>query len=171
MPIITDNYPDPDFGSGAVKITGAHDLNDYQVAARNNIPLYALMDDSARMRTDGLSYEESARIAGQIARGERAAGDVGAVNLVPEELRGLDRYEARKRVVAAVTAEGLAVTDAEGNPLVESKPIMQPFGDRSGTVIEPYLTDQWFVSMDGFATRGRGGHRSPLRIECGCVSQ
>ncbi len=154
VPIITDNYPDPDFGSGAVKITGAHDFNDYQVAARNNIPMYALMDDSARMRTDGLPYEESARIAGEIARGERAAGDVTELNLVPAELRGLDRYEARKRVVEAITAEGLAVTDAEGNPLVESKPIMQPFGDRSGTVIEPYLTDQWFVKMDGFAKRG-----------------
>lgn len=154
IPIITDSYPDPDFGSGAVKITGAHDFNDYAVAARNGIPLYALMDDSARMRTDGLPYGESARIAGEIARGERAAGDVTQVNLVPEELRGLDRYEARARVVEAITTEGLAVTDAEGNPLVESKPIMQPFGDRSGTVIEPYLTDQWFVSMDGFAKRG-----------------
>ncbi|MFC5570469.1 valine--tRNA ligase [Lysobacter yangpyeongensis] len=154
IPIITDNYPDPDFGSGAVKITGAHDFNDYQVAARNNIPMYALMDDAARMRSDGLPYEESARIAGEIARGERPAGDVTELNLVPTELRGLDRYEARKRVVEAITAEGLAVTDAEGNPLVESKPIMQPFGDRSGTVIEPYLTDQWFVKMDGFATRG-----------------
>ena len=154
IPIITDNYPDPDFGSGAVKITGAHDFNDYAVAARNGIPLYALMDDAARMRTDGLPYEESARIAGQIARGERAAGDVTPLNLVPEELRGLDRYEARARVVEAITTEGLAVTDADGNPLVESKPIMQPFGDRSGTVIEPYLTDQWFVSMDGFAKRG-----------------
>jgi len=154
VPIIVDEYPDPDFGSGAVKITGAHDFNDYAVAARNGIPLYALMDDAARMRSDGLDYEESARIAGEIARGERAAGNVGEVNLVPPELRGLDRYEARKRVVEAITAEGLAVTDAEGNPLVESKPIMQPFGDRSGTVIEPMLTDQWFVKMEGLAKLG-----------------
>ncbi|QDH71007.1 valine--tRNA ligase [Marilutibacter alkalisoli] len=154
IPIITDSYPDPDFGSGAVKITGAHDFNDYAVAARNGIPMYALMDDGARMRTDGLAYEESARIAGQIARGEREAGDVTEINLVPEELRGLDRYAARERVVEAITAEGLAVTDAEGNPVVDHKPIMQPFGDRSGTVIEPYLTDQWFVKMDGLAKRG-----------------
>ncbi|WP_202844537.1 valine--tRNA ligase [Luteimonas saliphila] len=154
VPIITDDYPDPDFGSGAVKITGAHDFNDYAVAARNGIPLYALMDGNARMRTDGLSYEESACIAGEIARGERAPDDVGAVNLVPDELRGLDRYEARARVVAAITAEGLAVTGADGEPLVESKPIMQPFGDRSGSVIEPYLTDQWFVRMDTMGRRG-----------------
>ncbi len=154
VPIIADEYPDPDFGSGAVKITGAHDFNDYAVAARNGIPLYALMDDAARMRTDGLAYEESARIASQIARGERDAGDVTQINLVPEALRGLDRYEARKRVIEAITQEGLAVTDAEGNPVVDAKPIMQPFGDRSGTVIEPYLTDQWFVKMDGLAKRG-----------------
>src|SRR5690606_3871172 len=154
VPIIVDDYPDPGFGSGAVKITGAHDFNDYAVAARNGIPLYALMDDGARMRSDGLDYEQSARIAGEIARGARPAGDGGQVNLVPTELRGLDRYEARARVVAAITAEQLAVTDADGNPLVDSKPIMQPFGDRSGTVIEPYLTDQWFVKMDGLARRG-----------------
>ena len=154
VPIITDEYPDPEFGSGAVKITGAHDFNDYQVAVRNGIPLYALMDGKARMRSDGLGYEESARIAGEIARGGRDAGDVGAVNLVPDDLRGLDRYEARRRVVEAITAEGLAVTDAEGNPVVESRAIMQPFGDRSGSVIEPYLTDQWFVRMDDMGRRG-----------------
>ena len=153
IPIIADEYPDPDFGSGAVKITGAHDFNDYQVARRHGIPLYALMDDAAAMRTDGLPHEESAAIAIRAARGEDV-GDVATVNLVPEELRGLDRYEARKRVIETVTAEGLAVTDADGQPVIDSKPIMQPFGDRSGQVIEPFLTDQWFVKMDGFAERG-----------------
>ena len=154
VPIITDTYPDPAFGSGAVKITGAHDFNDYQVAARNRIPLYALMDSHARMRTDGLSYVESAEIAGAIARGEREADDVGSVNLVPDALRGLDRYEARKQVIEQVTAEGLAVTDADGNPVIDAKPIMQPFGDRTGSVIEPFLTDQWFVAMDELGRRG-----------------
>ncbi|WP_127105004.1 valine--tRNA ligase [Pararhodobacter zhoushanensis] len=158
IPIITDPYPDPTFGSGAVKITGAHDFNDYAVAQRNGIPLYNLMDTKAQMRADGLSYAESATLAGEIARGEREAGDVTQINLVPEEYRGLDRFEARKAVIAAVTAEGLAVTylkksiDPETNaehlellPVVEDKLIMQPFGDRSKVVIEPFLTDQWFV--------------------------
>ena len=153
IPIIADEYPDPDFGSGAVKITGAHDFNDYQVAMRHRIPLYALMDDAAAMRSDGLPYAESAAIASRAARGEEV-GDVTTVNLVPEDLRGLDRYEARKRVIDAITAEGLAVVDAEGNAVIDSKPIMQPFGDRSGQVIEPFLTDQWFVKMDGLAKRG-----------------
>lgn len=149
IPIIADEYPDPDFGSGAVKITGAHDFNDYGVAIRNGIPLYALMDTRGAMRADGLPYEESAAIATRAAKGEDV-GDVSAVNLVPEELngkklRGLDRKDARELVVKVITEEGLAVTDAEGAPFVENKKIMQPFGDRSGVVIEPMLTDQWFV--------------------------
>ena len=115
------------------------------------------MDSKGAMRADGLSYAESAEIASRAARGEDV-GDVSNVNLVPEDLRGLDRLEARKRVVAQINAEGLAVTylhkeiDAdtgsehlERRPVVDSKPIMQPFGDRSGVVIEPMLTDQWFV--------------------------
>ena len=148
IPIIADEHPDPAFGSGAVKITGAHDFDDYRVAQRHGIPLYALMDTKGRMRTDGLPYEESAAIASAIARGEREAGDLSQVNLVPDELRGLDRFEARRLVVSQIEAEGLSVmTDSADGPVpfVESKAIMQPFGDRSGVVIEPMLTDQWFV--------------------------
>lgn len=160
IPIITDDYPDPDFGSGAVKITGAHDFNDYGVAQRNGIPLYSLMDTRGAMRVDGLPYEEAATLAGAIARGEEPVGDVSSINLVPEELRGLDRLDARKAVIAQINAEGLAVTetvtvtDDEGyaqeitRPYVESKKIMQPFGDRSKVVIEPMLTDQWFVDAE-----------------------
>jgi valyl-tRNA synthetase len=157
IPIITDEYPEPDFGSGAVKITGAHDFNDYQVARRNNIPLYRLMDTQAVMRADGESYAVYAAQALEIARSGRVPGEaeVDDINLVPDEYRGLDRYEARKRIVDAINAEGLAVTvkDAEGNdvPYVENKKIMQPFGDRSGVVIEPMLTDQWFVDNKALA--------------------
>ncbi len=197
IPIITDEYPDPTFGSGAVKITGAHDFNDYGVAKRAGIPCYRLMDTRAQMRADGVPYAQAAEVAGQmsrawlVAKGYVPAGfveqpftlsesEVDALNLVPDDLRGLDRLEARKRVVEAITAEGLAVMvaapqgkaaprvclGAELNdetrrpgpapaeesgqaptyiPFVESKPIMQPFGDRSKVVIEPMLTDQWFV--------------------------
>ena len=199
IPIITDEYPDPAFGSGAVKITGAHDFNDYAVAQRNGIPMYALMDTKGRMRADGRPYAEEAADAQRIAdawlirNGYRHAPDgwtdagapdearVAMMNLVPEEYRGLDRSEARARVVEDITAEGLAVmvpasdprlgkasassaqaggwegrpddSFEEGGvapetmlmPLVEPKPIMQPFGDRSRVVIEPMLTDQWFV--------------------------
>ncbi len=119
IPIITDDYPDPDFGSGAVKITGAHDFNDYKVAMRNDIPLYVLMDEHARMLD---------------------------ADYVPEKYRGLDRYEARKQVVADIEARGLLIK-------VEDKKIMQPFGDRSGVVIEPMLTDQWYVDAQELSKR------------------
>jgi len=167
IPIITDEYPDPAFGSGAVKITGAHDANDYGVAKRGGIPMYRLMDTRAQMRADGAPYAEAAAIAGTVARGERALSEAeaDALNLVPDHLRGLDRYAARERVVEEITAEGLAMMTraddarlgrklgegddpAEPVPLVEAKKIMQPFGDRSKVVIEPMLTDQWFVDAE-----------------------
>ena len=145
IPIITDDYPDPDFGSGAVKITGAHDENDYGVAQRNGIPMYRLMDERAQMRTDGGSYAEAAARAKEIAGGAKASvAEVDALNLVPEAYRGLDRYEARKRVIEDIDAEGLMIE-------IEDKLIMQPFGDRSNVVIEPMLTDQWFVDAETLA--------------------
>ncbi|PKP72829.1 MAG: valine--tRNA ligase, partial [Alphaproteobacteria bacterium HGW-Alphaproteobacteria-6] len=175
IPIITDEYPDPNFGSGAVKITGAHDFNDYAVAKRNDIPCYRLMDTRAAMRSDGAPYAEAAAIAQQVARSwlirkgylnpgiaeqqlSLSDAEIDALNLVPEDLRGLDRYEARQRVIDQITAEGLAVTvlhksidkatgaeHLEHIPLVEQNRMMQPHGDRSKVVIEPMLTDQWFV--------------------------
>ncbi|MGE0409325.1 MAG: valine--tRNA ligase [Amphiplicatus sp.] len=117
IPIIADDYPDPDFGSGAVKITGAHDFNDYKVARRRDIRLYELMDSKARMLD---------------------------ADYIPEKYRGLDRFEARKAVVADIEARGLLLK-------VEDKKITQPFGDRSGVVIEPMLTDQWYVDAERLA--------------------
>ncbi|WP_170572796.1 valine--tRNA ligase [Ruegeria atlantica] len=163
IPIITDDYPDPDFGSGAVKITGAHDFNDNMVAKRGGIPMYRLMDTKGAMRADGAPYAYEAGKAQEYARGrEFTENEIDAINLVPDHLRGLDRFEARAKVVEEITADGLAVMTRADNPvlgtklgedddpaalvpLVESKPIMQPFGDRSKVVIEPMFTDQWFV--------------------------
>ena len=166
IPIITDDYPDPDFGSGAVKITGAHDFSDYEVAKRGGIPMYRLMDTKGAMRADGAPYAEEAHLALEVARGARTLteSECDAVNLVPDNLRGLDRFEARKRVVEQITAEGLAVMTTSDDPrlggkpnpdedvipvpLVEAKKIMAPYGDRSKVVIEPMLTDQWFVDAE-----------------------
>jgi valyl-tRNA synthetase len=167
IPIITDEYPDPDFGSGAVKITGAHDFNDNMVAKRGGIPMYRLMDTKGAMRADGAPYAEEAGKAQEYARGKAfTEAEIDAINLIPDHLRGLDRFEARTKVVEEITAEGLAVMTTSDDPrlgpqpklkkgeeapevttvpLVEAKPIMQPFGDRSKVVIEPMFTDQWFV--------------------------
>jgi len=171
IPIITDEYPDPEFGSGAVKITGAHDFNDYMVAKRNNIPLYRLMDTKAAMRDDGMEYEDCANQATNIIKSGQLPDEatVDAINLVPDEYRGLDRFEARKKIIEEINAEGLAVmvdnpsfeASPEGDapqdevpakiPYVENKKIMQPFGDRSKVVIEPMLTDQWFCDAEKLA--------------------
>ncbi len=117
IPIIADEYPDPELGSGAVKITGAHDFNDYEVAKRNNLPMYVLMDEQARM----------------------VASDI-----MPAKYVGMDRFEARKHVVADIDALGLLIK-------VEDRVIQQPVGDRSGVVIEPMLTDQWYVDAKTLA--------------------
>ncbi|MBX3428778.1 MAG: valine--tRNA ligase [Hyphomonadaceae bacterium] len=117
IPIIADEYPDPDFGSGAVKITGAHDFNDYKVARAHDLAMYVLMDTKGRMAD---------------------------AEYVPAKYRGLDRFEARKQVVADIDAIGLL-------DRVEDKKIQQPFGDRSNVVIEPMLTDQWYVNAGELA--------------------
>lgn len=124
--IIADEYPDPEFGSGAVKITGAHDFNDYQVARRHNLPLYQLMDEQARMK---------------------------ASDIMPAKYVGLDRFVARKAVVEDIDALGLLER-------VEAKTIQQPFGDRSNVVVEPFLTDQWFMDMRAMAERAMEAVRS-----------
>jgi valyl-tRNA synthetase len=115
IPIIADEYPDPEKGSGAVKITGAHDFNDFQVAARHGLSMISIMDEQAKM-----------------------AGPI------PERYLGLDRYVARKMVIAEIEELGLL-------RLIEDKLIAQPFGDRSGVVIEPFLTDQWYVDAHTLA--------------------
>src|SRR5688572_5617172 len=118
IPIIADDYVDREFGTGVVKVTPAHDFNDYAVGQRHGLPLINIFTH------------------------------VAAVNgNAPEKYRGLDRYEARKVVLADLEAAGR---------LVETKPhkLQVPRGDRTGQVIEPYLTDQWFVKMDTLAARG-----------------
>ncbi|MEL6791109.1 MAG: valine--tRNA ligase [Pseudomonadota bacterium] len=117
IPIIEDDHPDPDFGSGAVKITGAHDFNDYQVARRHHLPMHVILDAQARML---------------------------ASDIMPEKYVGLDRFEARKQVIADIDAAGLLEK-------VEDKKVNQPIGDRSGVVIEPMLTDQWYVNAEELA--------------------
>ena len=115
IPIIADDYPDPEKGSGAVKITGAHDFNDFRVAERHGLSMISIMDARARM-----------------------AGPI------PDRYVGMDRYAARKLVVEEIEALGLLRQ-------IEERLIAQPHGDRSGVVIEPFLTDQWYVDAKTLA--------------------
>ena len=114
IPIVADEYADPEKGSGAVKITPAHDFNDYQVGKRHDLPLVNVFDSQARINENGGEY------AGQ------------------------DRFVARKAIVARAEAEGWL-------RLVEKTRHAVPHGDRSGVVIEPWLTDQWYVDAKTLA--------------------
>ena len=111
LPIIADDYVDPAFGTGALKITPAHDFNDYAIGQRHGLPLINIFTPDARLN--------------QVA---------------PEHLRGLDRFEARARIVEELQQSGLVER-------IEPHKLMIPRGDRSGAVIEPYLTDQWYVRI------------------------
>ncbi|MFZ5670598.1 MAG: valine--tRNA ligase [Pseudomonadota bacterium] len=115
IPIIADEYPDPEKGSGAVKITPAHDFNDFQVGKRHNLPAINVMDAFGRMNEN-----------------------------TPPEYRGLDRFAARRKVVEAFEALGLL----RG---IEKTRHVVPHGDRSGVVVEPWLTDQWYVDAETLA--------------------
>lgn len=126
IPIIADEYVEKDFGTGCVKITPAHDFNDYEVGKRHDTALINVFDLEAKV----LSQAEVFNF-----KGEAQAGIA-----LPEAYAGLDRFAARKQIVADLEAQGL---------LVEVKPhtLMTPKGDRTGSVIEPMLTSQWFVAM------------------------
>lgn len=115
IPIIADSYVDPEKGSGAVKITPAHDFNDFKVGQRHNLPMINILDPFARINENA-----------------------------PRDYQGLDRFEARKRVVADMEAAGFLRQ-------IEPTRHAVPHGDRSGVVVEPYLTDQWYVDAKTLA--------------------
>jgi len=111
IPIVGDSYADPAFGSGCVKITPAHDFNDYELGQRHSLPIINIFTPRAQINENA-----------------------------PERFRGLDRFEARKRVIAEFEAAGLL-------DHVEKHRLQVPRGDRTGVVLEPYLTDQWYVKI------------------------
>lgn len=146
LPVIADGYVEREFGTGVVKVTPAHDFNDYQVGLRHGLPLYNILDDAARIIDDSSWTERLKRQASATAI-RSGLIDTATDARIPEKYQGLDRYEARKAVLTDLENAGL---------LVETKPhkLQVPRGDRTGQVIEPYLTDQWFVKMENLAKRG-----------------
>ena len=127
IPVVGDDYADPEKGTGCVKITPAHDFNDYQVGKRHNLPLINIFTKDACIN-----------------------------EVAPEQYRGLERYAARKQIVADMDALGLLAK-------IEDHKLMVPRGDRSGTVIEPYLTEQWYVDLTrDTLPDGRPGGKSAI---------
>ncbi len=173
IPVIADDYVDPEFGTGCVKITPAHDFNDYAVALRNRNAigvLISIFDNTARLHsvtsvskpTQLLNLYETTQIqdAGydnwglavsviedidRLGRNESKANIV--TKYIPAHLQGLDRFEARRHIIADLKSQSL---------LVSEKPykLRVPRSGRTGVIVEPMLTDQWFVKMEGLAKRG-----------------
>ena len=133
IPVIADEYVEKDFGTGCVKITPAHDFNDYEVGKRHDTKLVNVFDLKAKILSDA----EVFNYKGEAQPGFR----------LPEQYAGLDRFAARKQIVADLKEQGF---------LQEIKPhkLMTPKGDRTGSVIEPMLTSQWFVAMSARPTGG-----------------
>lgn len=133
IPVIADEYVEKDFGTGCVKITPAHDFNDYEVGKRHDTRLVNVFDLEAKV----LANAEVFNFKGEAQQGFA----------LPEKYAGLDRFAARKQMVADLQEQGF---------LVEIKPhtLMTPKGDRTGSVIEPMLTSQWFVAMSATPNGG-----------------
>lgn len=136
IPIVADDYVDPEFGSGCVKITPAHDFNDYALGQRHGLPVINIFTDDAALNDS-----------------------------VPEQYRGLDRYAARKKIVADMQDAGLLVE-------IKDHKLMVPRGDRSGAVVEPYLTNQWYVDLTTkVQPDGRpGGHTAIIQPSLDAVA-
>lgn len=132
IPIVADEYCDPEFGTGCVKITPAHDFNDYEVGKRHDLPLINIFDKNAAV----LATAQVFNLDGSVNDSLDAT--------LPAQFAGLDRFEARKQIVAAFEQLGLLEK-------IEDHALKVPKGDRSGTVIEPWLTDQWYVSTKPLA--------------------
>ena len=115
IPIIADDYVDPEFGTGCVKITPAHDFNDYDMGKRHGLPMINIFTPDAKVNDEA-----------------------------PEAYQGLDRFDARKAIVAQLEEDGVLVK-------IDDHKLKVPRGDRTGAVIEPYLTDQWYVAIDELA--------------------
>ena len=126
IPIVADEYSDPEKGTGAVKITPAHDFNDFDVGKRHDLAQINVLDQFGRMQLkDNIDFTRRVPYSPQI-------------EITREQLHGLDRFEARKRIVAMMEEQGLV-------DKIEPHTHQVPHGDRSGAVIEPWLTEQWYV--------------------------
>lgn len=127
VPIVADDYVEKDFGTGCVKITPAHDFNDYELGKRHNLPLINILN-------------KNAEILGEFDWMEKAGEPISKTLVAPEDYVGLERYDARKKLVSEAEAEGWLEK-------IDPYTLKAPRGDRSGVIVEPLLTDQWYVKI------------------------
>ncbi|WP_028240049.1 valine--tRNA ligase [Stutzerimonas azotifigens] len=134
IPIVADEYVDREFGTGCVKITPAHDFNDYEVGKRHDLPLINIFDQNAAVLPRAQVFNLDGTLNDRVAPS------------LPDGYARMDRFEARKAIVAEFEAMGLLEK-------IDDHALKVPRGDRSGTVIEPWLTDQWYVSTKPLAEK------------------
>ena len=157
IPIVADDYVDPEFGTGCVKITPAHDFNDYEVWQRHrenaqiksqlNGGLINIFTIDAKIKDSPLQDSSFGHRAKHKSGGILADSELtgpATVEIIPEKYRGLDRYKARDAIVQDLKDQGLLEK-------IDDHKLVVPRGDRSGAVVEPYLTDQWYVKVEALA--------------------
>lgn len=147
IPIIADDYVDKEFGTGVVKVTPAHDFNDYAVGQRHGLPLISVLtlDGKVKGKTNATLEVKSNSIKETL---NRAWEHHEIVEVLPETYQGLDRFDARKQIIADLEAQNYLVK-------TDKHKLKVPRGDRTGVIIEPMLTDQWFVAMSKPAADGK----------------
>jgi valyl-tRNA synthetase len=160
IPVIADDYVDPAFGTGCVKITPAHDFNDYRVWERHQstglfrglprnglVSIFTLKAHLKQSDLDDFTFGHRAESRLGVEQADEEQAGTPTFKLIPEAYRGLDRFEARRRILIDLQAAGL---------LVSEKPyrLRVPRSGRTGVIVEPIVTDQWFVKMEGMAKRG-----------------
>ncbi|MGV3582655.1 MAG: valine--tRNA ligase [Methylophilus sp.] len=156
IPIIADDYVDKEFGTGVVKVTPAHDFNDYAVGQRHKLPMIGILtlDGKVKAKTNATLEVKSGSIKEAL---NRAWDHHEVVAVIPEKYQDLDRFEARKQIVVDLEANNFLVK-------TEKHKLKVPRGDRTGVVIEPMLTDQWFVAMSEPAADGKSITEKALEV-------
>jgi valyl-tRNA synthetase len=150
IPIIADEYVDREFGTGVVKVTPAHDFNDYAVGQRHKLPMISVLTLDGRIKEnvfDDFTFRHKAKTSEGFTWSDQGMTDL-TEQYIPEAYRGLDRFVARKQIVADLEAAGLLEK-------TEKHKLKVPRGDRTHVVIEPMLTDQWFVAMSKPGNEGK----------------
>jgi len=156
IPIIVDDYVDKDFGTGVVKVTPAHDFNDYVVGQRHKLPMISILTLDGKMKG---KTNATLDVKGDSVRGTiiAAIGHHEDVDKIPIAYQELDRFEARKQIVADLKAQNYLVK-------TEKHKLKVPRGDRTGVIIEPMLTDQWFVAMSKPSADGKSITQKALDV-------
>ena len=164
IPIIADDYVDREFGTGCVKVTPAHDFNDYAVGQRHKLPMHNVLTLDGRIIDNlvpaggTLEFNYVAELAPGVKVGRAHSTNPLAIDLgIPQNYQGRDRFEARKLIVADLEAQGFLVK-------TEKHKLKVPRGDRTGVVIEPMLTDQWFVAMSKPGANGKSITEQALEV-------